>query len=91
MKSEAVDALKAVTGATTLPDCDWQPEQEKIQLSAERSPVGRRKYSFDIVLLEPKKIFSGFAITAIAVTLVAVVLTPFGPFVPAPHEMVSFE
>ena len=35
--------------------------------------------------------FSGFVMTAIGVTLVAVELTPLLPCVPAPHEMVSFE
>jgi hypothetical protein len=34
--------------------------------------------------------FRGFAITATAVTFVAI-FVPVGPDVPAPHEMVSFE
>jgi hypothetical protein len=39
----------------------------------------------------PKKIFNGFAMTAIAVTFVAVVIIPLDPCVPAPHEMVLLE
>ena len=39
----------------------------------------------------PKKIFSGLAMTAMAVTLAATVWMPFVPYVPAPHEMVLFE
>jgi hypothetical protein len=79
-----------VTGATTLPEFDWQFEHVRIQASAANSPDGRRKYSFCIVLLVPKKIFSGLAITATAVTFVAI-FVPVGPDVPAPHEIVSFE
>jgi hypothetical protein len=71
-------------------DCPWQLEQVRIQLSADSKPVGRRKYNFCISEVFPKKIFRGFAITATAVTLVAI-FVPVGPEVPAPHEMVSLE
>ena len=90
MNADAVDAANAVTGATTLPDCDWQFEHVRIQASAARIPVGRRKYSFCIAEFEPKKIFKGFAITATAVTLVAI-FVPEEVDVPAPHEMVLLE
>ena len=76
MYSVAVEDENAVTGATTLDEFDWQLEQLKIQPSAANNPVGSRKYSFCIVWLDPKKMLSGLAMTATAVTLVAMVGEP---------------
>jgi hypothetical protein len=70
--SVAVDDSKALTGATTLPDCDWQLLQVRIHASADRSPEGNRKYSFCNAESLLKNTLSGFAITATGVNLVAI-------------------
>lgn len=93
VKEVAVDAENAVTGLSTcVVDVDPHMVQVKIQPSADSRPVGSRKYNFCMVWLCPKKMFSGLAITATAVTFVAM-LGPPPPvgYEPAPHEIVSFE
>jgi hypothetical protein len=91
--SVAVEDENAVTGATTfVEELDPQFEQVKIHPSADNKPVGRRKYNFCIDWLFPKKMLSGLAMTATAVTFVAMLgdPPPVG-YVPAPQEMVLFE
>jgi hypothetical protein len=71
-------------------EVDPQFEHVRIQASADKIPVGSRKYNFCMFAVFPKKILRGLAITATAVTLV-VTAVPACVLVPAPQEMVSFE